>query len=83
MDIRDKIRVGYYNLTTSYATEREEYQKQEIKLYDEFVKDLYEHLEIQDHPKKEILFNKAWGLGHAYGYAEILTYAEDLVELIK
>ena len=35
------------------------------------------------HPKADLLFAKAWQLGHAYGEAEVKLYYEDLLELIE
>ena len=50
---------------------------------DDFKKDLLEYLNISNHPKASHLFRIAYELGHAYGYHEVLIYAEDLVKLIR
>ncbi len=34
-------------------------------------------------PKANLLFAKAWELGHSSGYHEVVIYYNDLVELIK
>lgn len=49
----------------------------------QFKEDLFEELEIQDNPKRELLYQKAYEMGHSYGFSEIYCYACELVELIK
>lgn len=49
----------------------------------QFKEDLFEELEIKDNPKRELLYSKAYSLGHSYGCSEIYYYACELVELIK
>lgn len=44
---------------------------------------LFKELDIEEHPKKDVLYRIAWDLGHAYGFDEVRSYAQDLVELIK
>lgn len=51
--------------------------------HEEFKQDLFEDLGIQDNPKKEKLFDKAWDRGHSHGYSEVYGVASDLVELIE
>lgn len=48
-----------------------------------FKNDLFEELEIQDNPKRELLYQKAYELGHSYGCSEVFYYAKELAELIK
>lgn len=59
------------------------YLDERVALHIEFKKDLYEDLGIEDNPKKEKLFEKAWELGHSGGYSEVYNYACDLVDLIE
>ena len=44
---------------------------------------MFEELDIADNPKRDLLFNKAWELGHSYGLSEVYHYADELVCLIK
>lgn len=60
----------------------EMHQKTDDRM-NEFENDLYEDLDIVDNPKRKKLFNKAWEMGHAYGFGEVYNMACDLVELIK
>lgn len=53
------------------------------ELVGRFRQDLFEDLGIQDNPKRDLLFEKAWELGHSSGLQEVYSYAEDLVGLIR
>ncbi len=37
----------------------------------------------QDNPKRDILFQKAWEFGHAYGENDVRIYYEDLIDLVR
>ena len=50
---------------------------------DVFKNDLFEALGIEDNPKKDILYAKAYELGHSSGYCEILNVSLELLELIE
>lgn len=66
----------------AYNKAKTEYQKESRRLQQKFEDDLKEHLGIVDNPKANLLLERAWFLGHAGGYEEIIAYAEDLVDLI-
>lgn len=53
------------------------------RLQEEFKADAFEELGITNNPKAELLFSKAWELGHSYGLSEVWIYLQDLVELIQ
>lgn len=38
---------------------------------------------VTGNPKLDLLYEKAWALGHAYGFTEVGNYFADLVELIR
>ena len=38
---------------------------------------------VSNNPKKELLFSKAYELGHSFGNCDIKSYYEELVDLIK
>lgn len=59
------------------------YQDEQSVLHDEFKRDLFEDLGIEENPKKELLFAKAWEQGHSSGFSEVYNYAAELVELIE
>jgi hypothetical protein len=48
-----------------------------------FQVDLEADNDMVGHPKAELLFTKAWDMGHAAGYHEVKGYYEDLLELVK
>lgn len=49
---------------------------------EEFKRDLFKDLDIEDNPKRELLYDKAWEMGHAYGFSEVYSKACDMVDLI-
>lgn len=49
---------------------------------EEFKCDLFKDLDIEDNPKRELLYDKAWEMGHAYGLSEVYSKACDMVDLI-
>lgn len=53
------------------------------KVINEFKNDMFNELGIQDNPKRELLYQKAYEMGHSYGFSEVFSYACDLAELIK
>lgn len=55
---------------------------EEALLKVEFKKDLLKELDVTSNPKADLLFEKAWSLGHSSGFEEVYSFACDLVELI-
>lgn len=43
---------------------------------------LEEHFKMAGHPKAEILFDLAWGIGHSQGFEEVQIHYEDFHQLI-
>lgn len=66
-----------------YKKAREAYYDNVSDCHNRFRQDLFEDLDIVDNSKRDLLFSKAWELGHSSGYNEVYNYACDLVELIK
>ena len=66
----------------TYRALRDEYGAEESWIYEEFKRDLFEELGIENHPKRQLLFEKAWERGHSSGYSEVYNVALDLVDLI-
>ena len=63
------------------AVESRQYDDQ--RLYNEFRNDLAIENGMEYHPKKDKLFELAWEFGHSAGYAEVASYYERLVGLLK
>jgi hypothetical protein len=67
MTFREKLNCNYYQ-----------------KLIDtQFMEDVFIELNIEDNPKRELLYSKAYELGHSSGYNEIYNYMLELVDLIR
>lgn len=87
--IHDKIRAGEYQTKWKFVRRRDDpeafaaYQADIARLDKQFRVDLFAELGITNNPKRDLLFEKAWDMGHASGYEEVANYALDLVELIE
>lgn len=66
-----------------HARMRRAYQDDQRRLEEEFKRDALEDVGMTGHPKAELLWSKAWDLGHSAGYGEVYNYLADLVELVK
>lgn len=77
-----------YDNALPYFSKRENpegckaYLAEEARIYEQFKQDLFNDLGIEDNPKRELLFSKAWERGHSAGYHEVYSVAQDLVDLI-
>jgi hypothetical protein len=74
--------INYQNDLNAWKEKLKKKNEKEQVLLAKFKTDLFEDLGIQDHPKKELLYSKAWERGHAHGFAEVYNHACDLAELI-
>jgi|WetSurMetagenome_2_1015567.scaffolds.fasta_scaffold04369_7 hypothetical protein len=88
-DIFTKINSGEYDNKLPYRTKKENeqiwkaYHEESIVLYEMFKNDLFKYYGVENNPKKDLLFSKAWEFGHSSGYNEVAIYFGDLVELIR
>lgn len=48
----------------------------------EFKRLAISYVGLQNHPKADKVFAKAWDEGHSSGYMEVLNYLEDLADLV-
>jgi hypothetical protein len=88
-DIQDRLKNNFYQkiddesyLERKAAKARGE--KVEARFgYGVFRDDAFAELGIVGNPKADLLLGKAWDLGHAYGYQEVWSHLQDLVDLIK
>ncbi len=53
------------------------------KLENQFWRDIAEEFGVTNNPKKNMLMEIAYDMGHSAGYDEIYSYYSQLVELIK
>ena len=57
-----------------------------LKLYEHkysLEKNLAIKYHLLDHPKRDLLFAKAWDLGHGRGDSEVEFYYSELIDLVK
>ena len=66
-----------------YTEYLKNYNKDEKDRYEAFVNDLYDEFDVQNNPKKELLYAKAYEMGHSSGFSEIYNYFSELVDLIR
>jgi hypothetical protein len=59
------------------------YHDETARLTHQFKLDFFAELSIENHPKREKLYSKAWEQGHSAGFSEIMNVGWDLVELIQ
>ena len=67
----------------SYNSHMKHYQEENLRLQEEFRKDLIAEYKMTHHPKANKLFDKAWDMGCAGGPEEVEYYFRDLVELFR
>lgn len=67
----------------SYNAHLDLYQEENVRLQNEFRKDLIEKYNMTDHPKADAIFNKAWDIGSSSGLGAIDYYFADLIELFE
>ena len=59
------------------------YREEEARLRNLFKADLEKEFGVQRNRRKDILFARAWDLGHSGGYHDVYGYYAELAELIK
>jgi hypothetical protein len=67
---------------SKYMKELSEYRMLQSDLEAKFKRDLEREFGLEHHSKKDLLYEKAWNLGHSCGLNEVYSYYEDLVDLI-
>ena len=64
-----------------HTRKRDIYREVEMKLYEEFKKDLLEEFGLTKHPKANEIFSYVWDKGHANGYMEVYAILENMHHL--
>lgn len=86
MSVRDKIRNNEYTSKLLWGKStrlNKEYSKDQSRLSVLFQEEALAEVGLADHPKREMIFYKAYEHGHAYGYEEVFNELESLAELFK
>jgi TPR repeat protein len=67
----------------AYKAALRAYDHETARLVAQFKHDMFVELGIVDNPKADKLYSIAWEQGHSSGYSEVLSYAWNIVDLIK
>lgn len=93
--VREKIDAGVYSAEKvmpypgfkskdpANKEERRKYYEIEAQLMSQFKQDLIAEHYATGWPKVDLCYEKAWEHGHSAGLHEVVTYFEDLVELLS
>lgn len=66
----------------AYTKAKIAYGVEVVKRREQFKHDLEKHFGTTGKPKADLLWQKTWELGHAYGFEEVFSHYADLHELI-
>lgn len=72
-----------YKDKESWKEARKEWDKINRERYLEFKQDLFKEFGIEDDPAREIIFHKAWDVGHSCGYHEVYLEFDELMDFVK
>ncbi len=67
----------------SFNAHMKHYQEETKRLHDEFRRDLIEQYDMSDHPKANLLFDKAWDFGNSYELSDVEDYFANLIDLVQ
>jgi hypothetical protein len=92
--VRYKLMTGYYNNKLEYPKNSAKgapafyeavnaYHAEEYRINKMFEEDLAAEFGLTEHPKRQLLFDKAWANGHAYGLQEVYEEYADLKRLLE
>lgn len=66
-----------------FKVAKEQSRSKTDEIEEQFKKELFILWEVSANPKRDLLFAKAWELGHSNGFGEVEHWFEELVELIR
>jgi len=72
----------YEKAMVEYKKMLEEYQKEDLRTYHEFVKDALISTGLVDHKNAQKAFDYAWDKGHSIGYQEVFNELIEIARLI-
>jgi len=79
--VRENIKAGKYSPDLPYVSPL--YKEAELLAEITFRMDLEQEFKTKGNKKATKLFSLAWEYGHSAGFDEVLTYYEDMADLIK
>jgi hypothetical protein len=77
-----EIKSRYEEELAAFHRSREEHRRQAADGIVRMRADLEVEFGVKGHPKADLLWSKAWDMGHSAGLDEIALYYEDLAELV-
>lgn len=72
-----------YKDKESWRQAKKEWRNVEHERYLEFKQDLFKEFGVEDDPAREIIFRKAWDVGHSSGYHEVYSEFDELMDFVK
>lgn len=66
-----------------WKEKKQKYNEEMDKIHKLFKQEALEEAGLDEHPKKDILFDFAWEKGHSSGYGDVYCELCDVAELIK
>ena len=85
----DRINAGEFENQLPYAGYRADkktfdaYMKERDRLAALFKSEALKSVGLENHPKKDIIYSKAWEDGHSRGYSEVYGKLVELAEFIE
>jgi hypothetical protein len=67
----------------AFKEKEKEYGQESCRLEQQFKKDLFSEYGVENNGKADLLYSKAYELGHHAGFSEVEIYFSDLVDLIR
>lgn len=58
------------------------YNAESCRLNAKFEEDALAEVGLANHPKKSLIFSRAYADGHAYGYSEVFNKLQDLADFV-
>ena len=83
MYVFEKVETGAYDNKLDFKADRKAYHLEDGRLREQFKQDLEMEHGLDDHPKRDRLFELAWEHGHSSGYREVAIYYDEFAELLK
>jgi hypothetical protein len=77
------IDTSKYKNTVSYRDDRDAWMSEERRLRTLFESDLAAEYGMTDHPKRDMLWLKAWEEGHPNGLSDVAVWYDALWELVQ
>ncbi len=76
---------NYPNLVEKYLKEKEKYRVEDKRIQDEIKEAIWEDTGLCFIPEqyREKVWSFAWNKKHSYGYAELINFLQDLVDIFE